>query len=121
MPEQRYFVASTGEISAGERKVVEVAEKSIGVFNVNGEYVAVLNLCPHEYAPICLGRVDGTTLPGQPGEYIWGREGEILHCPWHGWEFDLLSGDCLTDRRRLQRFPVEIEDDRVYIRVRTRS
>ena len=55
--------------------------------------------------------------PRAAGEFIWGREGEILRCPWHGWEFDLNSGQCLTDRRRLKRFPVVIRDDAIYVEV----
>ncbi len=102
-------VASINDIPPGERKLVEVKGKSIGVFNVNGAFVAMLNYCPHEGAPVCLGRVSGTTLPSPPGEYRWGREGEILTCPWHGWEFDLLTGACLTDRRRLKKYPVSVE------------
>ncbi|MDQ3398495.1 MAG: Rieske (2Fe-2S) protein [Deinococcota bacterium] len=102
-------VASINDIPPGERKLVEVKGKSIGVFNVNGAFVAMLNYCPHEGAPVCLGRVSGTTLPSPPGEYRWGREGEILTCPWHGWEFDLLTGACLTDKRRLKKYPVSVE------------
>ncbi len=71
--------------------------------------MAVLNVCPHELAPVCLGRLTGMTLPSAPGEFRWGREGEILTCPWHGWEFDLLTGDCITDTRRLRTFPVKVE------------
>ena len=49
-------------------------------------------------------------------ERRWGREGEILACPWHGWEFDLLTGESLSDPRiRLRRYPVEVEDDTIYI------
>lgn len=97
------------EIAPGERKIVDVSGKSIGIFNVNGTFAAVLNVCPHELAPVCLGSVGGTTLPSAPGEYRWGREGEILTCPWHGWEFDLLTGACLTDKRRLRTYPVTVE------------
>src|SRR5436190_19961643 len=85
----RHLVARTSELPPGARKIVEVAGRSIGIFNVHGRYVAVLNVCPHEQAPVCRGRVGGTTLPSGPGEYCWGRAGEILACPWHGWEFDL--------------------------------
>lgn len=115
MTKQRYVVARTGEILPGTRRIVELDGQSIGVFNINGRYVAVLNLCPHEFAPVCLGRLGGTTLPSTPGEWIWGRDGEILACPWHGWEFDLLTGACLTDKRRLRRFDVTIENDQVII------
>ena len=75
----------------------------------------MLNLCPHELAPVCKGRVSGTTAVSMPGQYNWGQEGEILYCPWHGWEFNLLTGDCLTDKRRLFHYPVEVEDGTVYL------
>src|ERR1044071_1231500 len=78
MGKQQYVVARTEEIPPGTRKIVELEGWSIGVFNVHGRYVAVLNLCPHEFAPVCLGRLGGTTLPSAPGEWLWGREGEIL-------------------------------------------
>jgi 3-phenylpropionate/trans-cinnamate dioxygenase ferredoxin subunit len=114
----RYAVAQTNEIPAGGRKIVEVAGKSVGVFHVGDQYVAVLNLCPHEFAPVCRGQVRGTTLPSGPGEPMrWGRDGEILACPWHGWEFDLLTGACLTDRRRLKRYPVTVENDTVFVEI----
>ena len=115
---QKWPVADTKEISPGERKIVEINGRSIGLFNVNGTYIAALNLCPHELAPICRGRVSGTTLPSPPGEYHWGREEEILSCPWHGWEFDLISGNCLTDKRkRLHHLPVSVENDTIYVTV----
>ncbi len=90
---------------------VEVAGRSLGLFRVGGQFRAVLNHCPHEGAPICRGTVRGTTLPSVPGTFRWGRENEILACPWHGWEFALDSGQCLTDRRRLATFPTEVAAD----------
>jgi 3-phenylpropionate/trans-cinnamate dioxygenase ferredoxin subunit len=95
---------------------VEVEGRSIGVFNVHGTFVAVLNVCPHELAPVCLGAFRGTTLASMPGEYEWGREGEILACPWHGWEFDLLTGRALADtRKRLHLYPVVVREDTVHV------
>ena len=112
---QRYPVAKMSEIAPGECRLVEVDGRSIGIFNVNGAVVAVLNVCPHELAPVCLGQLTGTTLPSPPGEFRWGREGEILACPWHGWEFDLLTGKALADKRRLRLYPVTVEDDTIFI------
>lgn len=104
------------ELPVGTRRIVNVGDRSIGLFNVNGEIVAVLNLCPHEFAPICRGRVSGTTAPVLPGSPPkWVNDGEILFCPWHGWEFNLLTGQCLTDRRRLHRFNTYIQDGWVYL------
>ena len=115
---QRVVVAAIHEIAVGDRKLVEIDGKSIGIFNVNGEYVAVLNVCPHEFAPICRGRVTGTTGASLPGEPLkWGRDGEILACPWHGWEFDLKTGNALADKRYLRMYPVVVEDDAILIEV----
>ena len=111
----KYPVAEVDELPIGARKIITIDERSIGVFNVNGTFVAVLNLCPHEFAPVCAGRVSGTTEATHPGDVKWVRAGEIIYCPWHGWEFDLLTGDCLTDHRRLRTFPTSIEDGQVYV------
>jgi nitrite reductase/ring-hydroxylating ferredoxin subunit len=114
-------VAPVDDLPPGERVIVDIDGQSIGVFNVNGEFVAVLNVCPHELGPLCLGRVDGTTLPSAPGEYRWGRQGEILACPWHGWEFDLLTGKPLFGSvPNLRRFPVTVSDGQVFVTVRPR-
>jgi len=50
-------------------------------------------------------------MPSQPGEYIWGREGEILRCPWHGWEFDLITGRSIFNphKMRVKTYEVTVE------------
>jgi 3-phenylpropionate/trans-cinnamate dioxygenase ferredoxin subunit len=74
---------------------------SIGIFNVRGTYYALKSSCPHQGAPLCEGRVTGTTAVLQHGRElptaVWTREGEIVRCPWHGWEFDILTGRALCD------------------------
>lgn len=118
MPPREMAAVTVNEIPPGERKIVELEGKSVGVFNVGGQFVAVLNVCPHELAPVCRGRVSGTTLPSPPGEMRWGREGEILACPWHGWEFDLLTGCALADpRTRLRTYPTRVEDGTVFVQL----
>jgi nitrite reductase/ring-hydroxylating ferredoxin subunit len=121
IPPDSREVARVEDLPPGSRIIIELDGQSIGVFNVNGEFVAVLNVCPHELGPVCLGRVGGTTLPSPPGEYRWGREGEILACPWHGWEFDLLTGKPLFGAvPNLRRFPVTVLDGAVYVTVPAR-
>jgi 3-phenylpropionate/trans-cinnamate dioxygenase ferredoxin subunit len=113
---RQWPVGRASEIGPGQRRIVEVKGRSVGVFNVNGTFVAALNVCPHELAPVCRGRVGGTTLPSPPGEYRWGRDGEILACPWHGWDYDLLTGKALADPRvRLRLYPVTVEDDTLFV------
>ena len=108
---RRHRVGHVDDIRGGACLQVNAAGRSLGIFRVGGQFRAVLNHCPHEGAPICRGTVRGTTLPSVPGTFRWGRENEILACPWHGWEFALDSGQCLTDRRRLAMFPTEVADD----------
>ena len=122
----RHVVARVGELPPGERRIVEVEGRSIGVFNVHGEYYALRNTCPHQGAPLCLGDVQGTAAPSRPGEYIWEREGEILRCPWHGWEFDLKTGRSIFNphKMRVRSYEVSVaagapEDDEQEERVET--
>ena len=109
----RYIVGKVSELPSGERKIVEVQGRSIGVFNVHGTYYALRNSCPHQGAPLCRGAITGMTMPGKTGEYVWAREGEILRCPWHGWEFDVTSGRsvCNPHRTRVKTYEVTVEED----------
>jgi nitrite reductase/ring-hydroxylating ferredoxin subunit len=107
-----HVVGPVSEIAPGGRKIVDVAGRSIGVFNVDGTFYALRNTCPHQGAPLCLGSVKGTAEQSRPGEYVWGREGRILRCPWHGWEFDLATGRSVFNphRTRVRSYPVTVED-----------
>lgn len=110
--------AETADIPEGGRKIVSIDGRSIGIFNVAGTFVAILNVCPHALAPVCLGRVGGTTLPSMPGEYRWGREGEILACPWHGWEFDLVTGKALSSEKvHLRVYQTEVVRGTIFVRL----
>jgi 3-phenylpropionate/trans-cinnamate dioxygenase ferredoxin subunit len=106
----KYVVATVGEIAPGERKIVDVAGRSIGVFNVNGEFFALRNRCPHQGGPLCSGRLAGVLEPGLPGEYRYSRAGELLRCPWHGWEFDVRTGQSWFDpaRTRVRSYEVNV-------------
>lgn len=112
----RYCLAAAAEIPAGGSKVVEVRGRSIGVYNVKGNYYAIYNYCPHQGAELCRGPVCGTTLESEVYEYIYGRDREIIRCPWHGWEFDLKTGRSLfSERIRVRTYPVEVEDGNLYV------
>jgi nitrite reductase (NADH) small subunit len=108
-----YVVGRASEIAPGERKLVDAGGRSIGVFNVAGSFYALRNACPHQGAPLCLGSVQGTAEESKPGEYVWGREGRILRCPWHGWEFDLTTGHSVFNphKTRVRRYRVIVEEE----------
>ncbi|MDQ3866507.1 MAG: Rieske (2Fe-2S) protein [Actinomycetota bacterium] len=113
---RRHFVCAASELAPGERVVRDLDGRSIGVFNVDGEFFALHNRCPHRGGALCLGPVTGTTLPSAAAVYVYGREGRIIRCAWHGWEFEIESGRSLVDPRvRAKTFPVVVEDGDVYV------
>ncbi|MBN8925432.1 MAG: Rieske (2Fe-2S) protein [Rhodospirillales bacterium] len=89
----RHVVATVDEIPPGQSKIVTVAGREIGVFNVADSFYALINRCPHEGAALCKGAVVGRFESDRPGEYRLTRRGEMLRCPWHGWEFDIKTGE----------------------------
>ena len=93
----KYVVATVDEIAPGQRKVVEIANRSIGVFNVKGNYYAIRNLCPHGGGPMCEGVTSGLVRSDKPGNYDYVMRGEIIRCPWHGWEFEIATGQSWFD------------------------
>ncbi|WP_309120000.1 Rieske (2Fe-2S) protein [Paenibacillus sp.] len=115
-----YPVAAVENIPEGTSKIVEVKGRSIGVYNVGGTYYAIQNYCPHQGAELCAGPVCGTTLESQVYEFTYGRDREIVRCPWHGWEFDLKTGKSLfSDRVRVRSYAVEVSNGQVRIALGT--
>jgi len=115
----KYEVASVGEIEKGSCKILKIEGRSIGVYFDGENYHAIRNVCPHEQAELCKGKFTGTTLTSKPHEYIYGMEGEILVCPWHGWEFDVKTGLSLADpdRYRVKVYDVSVEDKKIMVHI----
>lgn len=109
----RYVVARVGEIPPGGRKVVELDGHSVGVFNVEGDYYALLNWCPHQGARLCEGRLWSVLEGNLPGDYHIGKGTPIITCIYHGWEFDVRTGRAVCDpeRLRVRTYEVTVEPD----------
>ena len=116
----RFPVGRVEDFPPGSHPIVDVGGRSLGIYNVDGALYAVQNLCPHALAPICMAPVTGTYLPSAPGEFVYGLEGRVLRCTWHGWEYDIRTGEALfgTERRRLATFPVTVEAGQVFVTMR---
>ena len=82
-------------------KAVELNGTSILVGRVGNELFACLDRCPHAAAPLRIGKL----------------RGEELMCAWHGWVFNVLSGQSVPDNPafRLTQLPVKLEDGRLYV------
>jgi nitrite reductase (NADH) small subunit len=93
-------IARVGEVKEGFGKYIEVGERQVALFYQEGTYRAVDNLCPHMAGPLSAGDVNGS----------------IVVCPWHGWEFDLKTGQCLNiAHSKVETFALKIEDGRILV------
>ena len=88
-------------LKPGQVIEIIVAGKAIAVSNVDGEYYACTNTCPHMEGPLGEGKLNG----------------HILTCPYHGWQFDVRSGQCQTVDETIATFEVEIVDNAVCVEV----
>jgi len=115
-PRRPHVVCLASALAPGERLIVELGGRSVGVFNIDGQFYALHNRCPHAGGALCLGPLTGTTLPTTRREYVYSQAGRVLRCAWHGWEFEVASGRCLADPKlRARTFPVAVVDSQVTV------
>ena len=118
-----YAICASSAIAEADGVLATAAGMEIGIFRLNGRLVAYENRCRHQGGPVCSGRVLGRleAVLGPGGTVVDERFSESdLHlvCPWHGWEYDLATGECSVDRTlRLRSFPVAERDGNVYVTV----
>ena len=94
-------VANRSEIPPGTGKTVEVGERPIAVFNCDGTYYAIDDTCPHQGGPLGEGELEGC----------------LLTCPWHAWQFDVRTGDSVTDDSKVAVYECKVEGDQVLVAV----
>ncbi|MBL8023333.1 MAG: Rieske (2Fe-2S) protein [Elusimicrobia bacterium] len=93
-------VGETKDVPVGEGRGYLVEGQDVGVFNVNGSFFAMDNICPHRGAPLADGRVEG---------------GSIV-CPWHGWAFDVKNACLAMDPNTKQKkYPVEVRGEVLFV------
>ncbi|ADJ16899.1 Rieske (2Fe-2S) protein [Halalkalicoccus jeotgali] len=116
-----HIVAPADELEEGGRIITELNGREICVFNIDGEYYAYNNWCAHQAGPICEGNITGTTEASFDPESLevsldYCREGEILNCPWHGWEYEVKSGKCLSRQKvQLPSYAVRVEGEDIIV------
>lgn len=112
----RTFACKVAEVAVGKPRIVTIGRISVGIFQLDDGYAALLNICPHRAGQLCEGPVCGTTRHTDRAEFIYERAGELIRCAWHGWEFDIRSGKCLVDEKLKARiFPVHVDGDDIYL------
>ncbi len=83
------------EMPVGSRKTVDLPNgREIALYNINGEFYAIENSCPHKGAPLSEGILCD----------------RVIECDWHGWQFDLRSGECLTVPEKIKTYEVIVDE-----------
>jgi nitrite reductase (NADH) small subunit len=97
-----FVVAKADEIPEGERKVLELEGLSVGIFHHKGRWYALRNSCLHRGGPVCTGNLDG----------------EIITCPWHGYQYNITNGQLTTDpSASLAMYPVEVQGGEIHVEI----
>jgi nitrite reductase (NADH) small subunit len=119
----RHLVGRVEDFPEGEFRIFELAGRPVGVVRAGETIYACRNRCPHQGAEICRGPVSGTMQPSRPFEYSYSDEVAVVSCPWHRWEFGLGDGASYgkVTKKRLVTYPVEVEDDDVYVVLRAKA
>lgn len=110
-------ICSTNDLSPGERLQTTVKGTNIVVFNVDGEYKAYRNVCAHQGGPACEGPlVDTVISDGNDVKSV--MDGYVLTCPWHGWEYDIRTGETIADiKKRLPPVEVSVQGEEVVVQL----
>ena len=88
------------DVPAGTGREFTVGDRILAVYNVGGKFYAMDGICPHAGGPLGAGSLDGC----------------IVTCPWHGWQFDVSTGQhCLSAPIRQPTFPVRIVEDEIFV------
>jgi len=95
-------IAAVSDVPAGSGGEFVAGERIVALFNVGGTFHALDGICPHQGGPLGKGALSGC----------------IVTCPWHGFQFDVTTGQHQTSRSLVHgRFPVKVEAGEVWVDV----
>jgi nitrite reductase/ring-hydroxylating ferredoxin subunit len=114
------LVGELAQIADGDHRIFMIGSLEVGVFRQGAEVLAWENRCPHAGGPVCQGRifqkVEEVLGPDRTSQGLRFTKTPHIVCPWHGYEYDLATGECAADRRlRLRRYEVVEKGDEIYV------
>jgi len=93
-------VAKTSDLAPGQKMLVEYDEEDVGLFNLNGQFYAISDVCTHDNGPLVEGELDG----------------EHIICPRHGARFNVKTGEqTMPAFAPVPLYDVKIEGDDILI------
>lgn len=114
-----HFLCRRDEIAPGEMRPFQVGKSRIVLCRRNDDFFALRDICSHHGAQLSGGILGGTNVASEVGEYRYGRDGEVLRCPRHGFEYDITNGRSLHDpqHHRVKSYPVVMHGDDVFVQL----
>ena len=115
------LIGKVSEFKDGDRRIVVMGDLEIGVFRHDGRFYAYSNECLHQGGPACEGliiaKVEERIMPDQTSRGLYFSDTELhFVCPWHGYEYDMKTGECVADRKlKLKKYRVVEKGDDVYV------
>lgn len=95
-------VAETTDLKPGEGKAITAGDRELALFNIDGKFHCIDNLCPHRGGPLAEGMIDGCNVV----------------CPWHGWRFDCTTGTSpVIPSAKVDKFEVVVEGNDIKVRI----
>ena len=95
-----FKIAAVEEVPPGQGRTIRVEGRQIALFNVDGDFYAIDDGCPHMRADLSCGVLKDRTII----------------CGWHGWQFDLETGACLNvEWAKVRRYPLALRGQEIYL------
>ena len=96
--------------------IARCAGREVGIVRWRGRVHALDNVCTHQRGPVCAGTLSGRLTGRVPGAMELDDATPVIACPWHGWEFDVRTGQAISNPKyRLRRYDVRVIDGRVLV------
>lgn len=97
----KHFLCPASEITTDHHKVFQIGRHNFGVFIVEGKYHGIRNNCPHQGGPLCEGagvfdEISAEVTDDRKVREFVKSEKSLVACPWHGFEFDIRTGQCMV-------------------------
>ena len=109
---------AAADLADGAHRVELEDGRGLVVVRRQDQWWALRDICPHQGARLSDGQVTGQVAECRlGGEAVLERDGEILVCPWHGWQFDLCTGRSVVEPEtvRVRTYAVRVEAERVLV------
>jgi nitrite reductase/ring-hydroxylating ferredoxin subunit len=115
-----WFVAKAADWADGDRRIVTAGPHEIGVFLKDGVFYAYSNYCLHAGGPACEGLLINRVIDLIAADRTYQGQsfGDEMHfvCPWHGYEYELKTGECIGNRKlKLRKYEVVRRGEDVFV------